>query len=111
MFFKCRCCGRPDLHGEALEDCAVLDGLDVVDGEADEEVHDDDGHDDEEDEEEEEREGRVRHHVVRPRVEEERVEVVLADHHHHRLDQREPHVAEVVLQVKVQVLNKDEVHS
>ena len=32
----------PNLHGESLEDGAVLNSFDVVDGEADQEVHDDD---------------------------------------------------------------------
>ena len=41
-----------DEHREPLEVGRVLDRLDVVDGEADEEVHDDDGHHDNEDEEE-----------------------------------------------------------
>ena len=50
-----------DEHGEALEVGRVLHRLDVVDGEADQQVHHDDGHDHHEDEEERQREGLVRH--------------------------------------------------
>ena len=68
-----------DEHCEPLEVGRVLDSFDVVNREADEEVHDDDGHDDDEDEEERQREGLVGHVLFL--VKEEVHELHLADHH------------------------------
>ena len=92
---------RAHPHGDLFERRVVEKRLDVVHGEADEEVEDDDGHE----EEEHDKEGVRGAGKGRPGrggladVEDVVVEVELADHHDDGLEERVAHLVEQGLQI------------
>ena len=105
-----------DLHGQALQHGVVLDQLDIIDGQADQQVHHDDAHDDEECREHEEGQasvGHVRDHGVVAEADvvvEQVVVLELADHHDRGLDHGLVDVVEVLLLGQERVKAQGEGH-